>query len=376
MNDTLWSLIEGSVGGAVAFGLGGLLGLLLVKAVGGWYRATDDEPVSFTTGVVITAFSACAAVGLWWWEIGQAGQLPAALRTDPGVALRAQLLPRYLAHVVLCWLLAAATWIDYRQRVIPDWITLPGALLGLVCLWAWPLSLLPIAVEIPRSFATPSLEADVLAWYGPLHVAGGGQFGSAPHAAGLALAAAIFGLWWTICTEPPQEGVPVRWLTLRNLLLVCGLVGILAAWWNGGERFGSLQSALVGLGVSGGLVWATRAGASHALAREAMGLGDVTLMAMVGAWLGWQACVLAFFMAAFLGLAHGVVQFIHRRDNELPFGPSLCLASALVVVAWSRVWGAVAVHFDEPVQLAIVVAIVLMLTAASLFVWRRLRQTS
>ena len=64
-----------------------------------------------------------------------------------------------------------------------------------------------------------------------------------------------------------------------------------------------------------------------------MGLGDVTLMAMVGAWLGWQACVLTCFLAVFIGLTHGLLQLALRRENELPFGPSLCLAAAIVVVA-------------------------------------------
>ena len=38
--------------------------------------------------------------------------------------------------------------------------------------------------------------------------------------------------------------------------------------------------------------------------REAMGFGDVTLMGMIGAFLGWQAAVLTLFAGAFFGLAH------------------------------------------------------------------------
>ena len=34
-----------------------------------------------------------------------------------------------------------------------------------------------------------------------------------------------------------------------------------------------------------------------------MGLGDVTLMGMIGAFMGWQAAVLTFFLAPFIGLA-------------------------------------------------------------------------
>ena len=59
-----------------------------------------------------------------------------------------------------------------------------------------------------------------------------------------------------------------------------------------------------------------------------MGFGDVTLMMMVGAFLGWQAGVVIFFLAPFAGLVVGVLQLVLRRDDEIPYGPFLCLAHA------------------------------------------------
>ena len=75
-----------------------------------------------------------------------------------------------------------------------------------------------------------------------------------------------------------------------------------------------------------------------ALRREAMGFGDVTLMMMVGTFLGWQACLITFFLAPFAGLLVGLGQFILRRDDEIPYVPYLCLAAATVVVAWAPIW--------------------------------------
>ena len=108
--------------------------------------------------------------------------------------------------------------------------------------------------------------------------------------------------------------------------------------------------------------------------REAMGLGDGTLTAMVGAWIGWRASVLAFFMAAFIGLAHGLAQLVRHRASELPYAPSLCLASAAVIIGWQPLWRGVGGQCSEPLELAVVIGVVVVLTAATLFVWQRFRR--
>jgi hypothetical protein len=83
--------------------------------------------------------------------------------------------------------------------------------------------------------------------------------------------------------------------------------------------------------------------------------------------------VLTFFLAAFIGLVHGLYQLARNRESELPFGPSLCLAAVLVVIGWLPLWRLAGVHFGEPAQLAAVVAAVVILTAVTLSLWRQVR---
>ena len=103
-------------------------------------------------------------------------------------------------------------------------------------------------------------------------------------------------------------------------------------------RLVGVARALVGMAAGGGLIWLVRVIASAALHREAMGFGDVTLMAMIGAFLGWQPCVIIFFLAPLAGVVVGVLRLVFCRDKEIPYGPFLCLAAAFVVVYWSPVW--------------------------------------
>ena len=278
------------------------------------------------------------------------------------------------------WFLAAAAWVDIRYRVIPDVITTPGVACGLIALAIFPEILLPVPVITERSFAAATLTEDFLVAWGPLNMSKAID-SSVQH---LATTITLFVLWWAICTArwtPGNKEVSKdlgqkmsQWFSEpRNLVLVLGIAVLSIVNWLGGVRLAALESGMIGLAVSAGIVWFTRAGASLALGREAMGMGDVTLMAMVGIWLGWQPAVLIFFLATFIGLVHGLFQLVMHRENELPFGPSLCLAAVLVTLFWQFVWGWASVLFDDVVQLGTVLGLVVLLTAVTLFLWRWMR---
>jgi leader peptidase (prepilin peptidase)/N-methyltransferase len=113
---------------------------------------------------------------------------------------------------------------------------------------------------------------------------------------------------------------------------------------------GGFLAGIGGLLVGGGLTEFVRLAGSLALRREAMGFGDVTLMAMIGAFLGWQAAVLTFFIAPFFGLAHALwklMLYLGKRlaggklsstDREMPFGPYLSMAAVALVLSWPWLW--------------------------------------
>lgn len=63
-----------------------------------------------------------------------------------------------------------------------------------------------------------------------------------------------------------------------------------------------------------------------------MGIGDAYLMAAIGAALGWEAVVLIFLFAPFLGLFYGVWHLVSRKDHEVPYGPFLGGAAGVVML--------------------------------------------
>lgn len=62
---------------------------------------------------------------------------------------------------------------------------------------------------------------------------------------------------------------------------------------------------------------------------ESMGGGDVKLLAMIGAFLGWQKALVTFFLAPFLGAAVGIINLLVKKDHTIPYGPFLSLAALL-----------------------------------------------
>ena len=153
---------------------------------------------------------------------------------------------------------------------------------------------------------------------------------------------------------------------------VMGLLGsaaIAGVWTAGGDSWRGLLTALVGLAGGGGIVWIVRIVATAVLQREAMGFGDVTLMAMIGTFIGWQACLMVFFLAPLAGLGVGLVQVAVLRDSEIPYGPFLCLATLGLILFWAPVWSAAWGIFALGWFIPIVVAFCMVLMAAMLGIW-------
>lgn len=369
---TAGGMLELSLAAAVGVVVGGCV----VAAVARLVDPHAGRPIGRDEARVVVVALALVAAALWWWEVVARGQVPVAAG---GAAIpRAMLGWRWAGHVALVGILAAATWIDLRERVIPDAITVPGVIAGLAWSCLRPCALLPVGRVEARSFAAPLLDADVLGLCGPLGDASlPAWLGDAPAFSGLAASLAVFSGWWLGCTaasEPMASGR--RRFDPRFPLLAAGVVGIGAAWWHGGDAWVSLLSSLAGLATGGAVVWMTRVGASWALGREALGFGDVTLMAAIGAWLGWQAALMTCCIGVLVGLAHGLVRYGLARGTELPFGPSLCAGALVVVVLWRPLWERVGPVFDRPLEVAVVAALVVGLTGLTLAAWSRIRGVS
>jgi leader peptidase (prepilin peptidase)/N-methyltransferase len=86
----------------------------------------------------------------------------------------------------------------------------------------------------------------------------------------------------------------------------------------------SLAGAGLGALVGGGSLWLVGWLWEKLRGVEAMGLGDVKMMFMVGAFLGWRLTLLTIFLGAMSGAVIGVGMMIKRRDRDLqsmlPFG--------------------------------------------------------
>lgn len=86
----------------------------------------------------------------------------------------------------------------------------------------------------------------------------------------------------------------------------------------------SLGGAALGALIGGGSLWLMGWTWEKLRGIEAMGLGDVKMMFMVGAYLGWRLTILTIFMGVFSGSIIGIVVMVAqgRRDLKiyLPFG--------------------------------------------------------
>lgn len=147
------------------------------------------------------------------------------------------------------------------------------------------------------------------------------------HGLGLeALRAAVFGtLLLGIAMTDAREYIIPDEFTLGGLAL--GLLFSLAGGLAG------LGQAVLAAALGFGILWLVGAVGTWALKQDAMGGGDIKMMAMVGAFLGWKGVLLTIFLGALLGSVVFVPLALVGKKEFVPFGVFLALGAAAAYVA-------------------------------------------
>ncbi len=268
--------------------------------------------------VVLTFLCLCPPVA---WGGYAAASI--ASETDPfalydwGVPSSLFLWGRFLYFLVLVEALFVATFIDFDLWIIPDGVTVPAMVVGLLGqILGAGFFLAPVWLQNPELLH--GLEQE-LPWLS----------------------------YW------PVKNWVLLW-TLDH------------PYWH------ATAIAVAGFVVGGGIVWVVRIVGGLILRREAMGFGDVILMAMVGLFIGWQASILVFFLAPVMALlvlvCTSLLRFLSlvRLPPALPYGPYLSLATLVVLFGWNVIWPAMLPLFLLGPLLFVLAAMMVVVLAVAL----------
>ena len=108
-------------------------------------------------------------------------------------------------------------------------------------------------------------------------------------------------------------------------------------------QYPGYKNSLAGILAGGGSLYAVAWIYTLITGREGMGGGDIKLLAMIGAFTGWQGVVFTIFTASATGTAVGLIQMIISKSNmklAIPFGPFLSIGAITyiffgrAVIAW------------------------------------------
>lgn len=122
---------------------------------------------------------------------------------------------------------------------------------------------------------------------------------------------------------PDNLTLPLMWLGLLFAVFGVGVV--------------DLKSAIVGTMIGYVSLWTIFQLFRLATGKEGMGYGDFKLLAVFGAWLGWQQLPLIILLASFVGAIVGILNILIRKKDKsqpIPFGPFLCTAGFIAML-----WG-------------------------------------
>lgn len=157
------------------------------------------------------------------------------------------------------------------------------------------------------------------------------------NALGYAAIVWYFGLTWAAAcyaalfsTLLVVTGTDLSHKIIPNVVTIPGiLLGLLAA---ATILPVGLVNSLLGVLVGGGILWALAWASPYLFGKEGMGGGDIKLIAMIGAFLGWKPVLLTIMIGSLVGSIVGVSLItakVIQRDQYIPFGPFLALGAIL-----------------------------------------------
>ncbi len=97
--------------------------------------------------------------------------------------------------------------------------------------------------------------------------------------------------------------------------------------------------SLIGIAVGGGVLYGFAAGYRALTKKDGMGGGDIKLLAMIGAFLGWQGALAALILASFAGSIVGIAIIVFKGKDfkyAVPFGPFLSLGAVCALLYGDR----------------------------------------
>jgi leader peptidase (prepilin peptidase)/N-methyltransferase len=124
---------------------------------------------------------------------------------------------------------------------------------------------------------------------------------------------------------------------LPNVITLPGIVtGLLFSIW----LPPGIRDALIGSVIGGGVLWLIGEAYFRYSGEEGMGGGDVKMLAMIGAFLGWKLVILTLVLSSVAGSLIGVALIATRRGGlkyELPYGTFLALAALAASLVGERI---------------------------------------
>jgi len=223
-----------------------------------------------------------------------------------------------LPYLIMMSGFIVATFVDFEHRIIPDEVSVGGAVVGVL-----------LSVFIPQ------MHGQDVFWKGALWsivgvVVGGGSIYLMGLLGNLIIPRSKRKIDNVLKEELLQVMSPIavdEFEGIWNELHRCGYIVIKADSADVLDTFWQVKRAedlIFGLEYS-----SMKKKVFKVLRMDTMGGGDVKLMAMVGAFLGWKLALLSFFLAPFFGAFYGIYEKLRTKQSTIAYGPFLVLGALL-----------------------------------------------